>query len=467
MNTRIQCLGDEKTMCSCHKRILKLIAVFTLAICLLSVPELNAQVGISTTSITPNSSSILELRSTTLGFLPPRMTTTERDAISSPATGLVVYNTTTNLLNFYNGSSWQITGGGTGSVTSVSVTTANGVSGSVTNATTTPAITLSLGAITPTSVSAAGTISGSNLSGTNTGDQTTITGNAGSATLTAITDDNATNATVYPTWVTTTSGNQAQKASSAKLLFNPSTGTLTSTGFAGNLTGNITGNASTVTTNANLTGDVTSVGNATTIGTNKVTNSMLAQMTANTIKGNNTGSIANSTDLTVTQLKAMLGIYTDVVTADVSNSTITPAKITELDQTLGAGTYTFKYLLRYQTASINTGVRFSVNHSGTVTTFLANVSWVDVSAAASTAAPDQDEILSTGAVVGAFAARAKSTTGWGTTLSVDAANSDMLMIIEGLVVVSVSGDLQLYHGSEVAAPTTVKTGSSLIITKVN
>lgn len=43
-------------------------------------------------------------------------------------------------------------GGGTGTVTSVSVTTANGVSGTVATATTTPAITLSLGAITPTSV---------------------------------------------------------------------------------------------------------------------------------------------------------------------------------------------------------------------------------------------------------------------------------------------------------------------------
>lgn len=42
--------------------------------------------------------------------------------------------------------------GGTGTVTTVSVVTANGISGSVANATTTPAITLTLGAITPTSV---------------------------------------------------------------------------------------------------------------------------------------------------------------------------------------------------------------------------------------------------------------------------------------------------------------------------
>lgn len=52
----------------------------------------------------------------------------------------------------FTGGSLTATGGGTGTVTSVSVVTANGVSGSVANATTTPAITLTLGAITPTTV---------------------------------------------------------------------------------------------------------------------------------------------------------------------------------------------------------------------------------------------------------------------------------------------------------------------------
>ena len=77
--------------------------------------------------------------------------------------------------------SGDITVGGPGTVTAVSVTTANGVSGSVATATTTPAISLTLGAITPTSVNSV-TISGSStptlavtgtttVSGTNTGDQ--------------------------------------------------------------------------------------------------------------------------------------------------------------------------------------------------------------------------------------------------------------------------------------------------------
>jgi hypothetical protein len=62
-------------------------------------------VGIGTT--TPNASAQLDVTSTTRGFLPPRMTTTQRDAIVSPAAGLVVYNTTTNKHQGYNGSTWN------------------------------------------------------------------------------------------------------------------------------------------------------------------------------------------------------------------------------------------------------------------------------------------------------------------------------------------------------------------------
>jgi hypothetical protein len=51
-------------------------------------------------------SSILTMESTTQGFLPPRMTTTQRNAIATPATGLMIYNTTDNLVQVYNGTSW-------------------------------------------------------------------------------------------------------------------------------------------------------------------------------------------------------------------------------------------------------------------------------------------------------------------------------------------------------------------------
>jgi len=82
-----------------------LIAIsLVLGACLTS----HAQVGIGTSS--PNAA--LDVTSTTNGFLPPRMTTTQRDAIASPAVGLVIFNTTTNCLNFYGGLWIEICGTG-------------------------------------------------------------------------------------------------------------------------------------------------------------------------------------------------------------------------------------------------------------------------------------------------------------------------------------------------------------------
>jgi hypothetical protein len=46
-----------------------------------------------------------------------------------------------------------------------------------------------------------------------------------------VANDNTTNATVYPSWVASTSGNQIVKTSSSKLYYNPSTGVLNSTDF--------------------------------------------------------------------------------------------------------------------------------------------------------------------------------------------------------------------------------------------
>jgi hypothetical protein len=52
-------------------------------------------------------SALLQVDSTTQGFLPPRMTTTQKNAIATPAAGLVVYDNTTNKLQCYNGSTWN------------------------------------------------------------------------------------------------------------------------------------------------------------------------------------------------------------------------------------------------------------------------------------------------------------------------------------------------------------------------
>lgn len=64
-----------------------------------------SQVGIGTTN--PHTSSILDINSATQGLLVPRLTTIERNAISAPANGLMIYNTTISCFEFFNGITWQ------------------------------------------------------------------------------------------------------------------------------------------------------------------------------------------------------------------------------------------------------------------------------------------------------------------------------------------------------------------------
>lgn len=280
-----------------------------------------------------------------------------------------------------------------GTVTTVSVVTANGVSGSVANPTTTPAITLTLGAITPTSVNSV-VISGAStptlavtgttaVSGTNTGDQTSVSGNAGTVTVGDAGGDTT-------TWVLlgTSQTGSLSPATDASLTYNATTNALTADTFIGALTGNastatalqnartiggvsfdgtanitvatatggftisggnlalgtnsitmtgslgttgarltkgwftdlqvtnaiagdITGNAATVTTNANLTGVITSVGNATSIASQTGTGTKFVVDTSPTLV---TPNIGVATATTVNKL---------TITAPASGSTLT------------------------------------------------------------------------------------------------------------------------------------------------
>ena len=68
-------------------------------------------VGINTT--TPNGSAILDIKSNNKGVLLPRTSTTSRNAILSPAKGLLLYDTTTSGFWFHNGTAWaQLSAGG-------------------------------------------------------------------------------------------------------------------------------------------------------------------------------------------------------------------------------------------------------------------------------------------------------------------------------------------------------------------
>ncbi len=68
------------------------------------------RVGIGTPS--PDASALLDMTSSAQGFLPPRMTTAQRDAIAAPAAGLMIFNATMNQYQFWNGSAWSGLGGG-------------------------------------------------------------------------------------------------------------------------------------------------------------------------------------------------------------------------------------------------------------------------------------------------------------------------------------------------------------------
>ena len=67
-------------------------------------------VGINANGDSPDTKAMLDISSTSSGLLIPRMTTAQRDAITSPPVGLQVYNLTTNTMDIFRGVNWEATG---------------------------------------------------------------------------------------------------------------------------------------------------------------------------------------------------------------------------------------------------------------------------------------------------------------------------------------------------------------------
>ena len=83
----------------------KIYYILTLLLCVY-LQTANAQMGVNSTGAAPATSAILDVSSTTKGFLLPRMTTTQRNAIPFPATGLMIFNTTTAEIEVQRGLGW-------------------------------------------------------------------------------------------------------------------------------------------------------------------------------------------------------------------------------------------------------------------------------------------------------------------------------------------------------------------------
>jgi hypothetical protein len=142
--------------------------------------------------------------------------------------------------------------------------------------------------------------------------------NATNSTNSAITDDTTTATTVYPTWVTTTTGNLPLKTASTKLSFVPSTGVLTATSFSGS------GASLTSLAAGNLSGTIPSavLGNSTVyIGTTAVAlnrSSGSISLTGTNIDGSSGSTSGSSASVTGNATGSTFGFnsgYGSVVTA--------------------------------------------------------------------------------------------------------------------------------------------------------
>ncbi len=91
------------------KKFTKTTVVLLTILCL-SAYTANAQVSINTDGSQPDASAILDVKSTSKGFLPPRVANV--DDISSPVAGLIVYDELNSCIRFYDGTAWSDCAGG-------------------------------------------------------------------------------------------------------------------------------------------------------------------------------------------------------------------------------------------------------------------------------------------------------------------------------------------------------------------
>lgn len=118
---------------------------------------------------------------------------------------------------------------------------------------------------------------------------------------------------------------------------------------------------------------------------------------------------------------------------------------------VGVGRYNFKCQLIYQTTATTTGMQVAVNHTGTLTQFVVEKRHATTGTTVATNAASEVAATAAGNLYESQATRTKDTIIGAVTISVDAANTDMIVIIEGFMVVSVSGDLQIKLAAELAS----------------
>ena len=216
-----------------------------LIILLITASNTFAQVGIGTN--TPAASAALEVSSSTKnkGILSPRITATQKNAISNPAEGLMIYQSSAPVgFYFYTGSAWKLMVTQTDLDTKVSTVDATlSLNTKVDKVTGKELSSNDYTTLEKTKLAA--------ISGTNTGDQTTVSGNAGTATklaasknINGVAFDGSADITV-PAAAETLTGTTLKSTVTGSSL--TSVGTLANLTVTNPIAGSITGNAGTAT----------------------------------------------------------------------------------------------------------------------------------------------------------------------------------------------------------------------------
>jgi hypothetical protein len=178
------------------------------------------------------------------------------------------------------------------------------------------------------------------------------------------------------------------------------------------------------------------------------------------------GSGASLTRISGTSGAAGADFTVQRLSANSSDITSTTPSVVMTTTTVGAGTWKFKYSVIYQTAATTTGIGLAVNHTGTVTQFASMLMHAASIATASNGIGATLVPAATGCVFEARPESVKDTVSF-KTVGVVTANADVLAFLEGIIVVSVSGDLELKLSTEVAASAVrLMADSMLELTKI-
>jgi len=133
---------------------------------------------------------------------------------------------------------------------------------------------------------------------------------------------------------------------------------------------------------------------------------------------------------------------------------------------VGAGVWKFKYTLIYQSSSTSVGIQFGINHTGTVVDYAARWSHVTSGTTAVTAIGDNFTGTTGGALMEGMAGDTLNFRIGTASTGVQLANSNILVVVEGILVISATGSLQFKFAGETTAQVRIQPDMILELMKI-